>query len=146
MQTASFRLYKKQRLCSPTAIEALFARDNAAEPGAGHMLAYPLRAVWRPDPDRRSDAKQAFLIMVPKKRLRHAVDRVLMRRRIREAYRLTHSSFALPEGTRTDIAFVYVADSTLPYARVLAAMTRILGRIAREASAPSEPTDLAPQP
>lgn len=70
----NFRLYKKQRLCSPTAIEALFAHS----PESRGALCYPLRAVWRPDPARRSDAPLAFVIVVPKRRLRHAVDRVLM--------------------------------------------------------------------
>ena len=74
----NLRLYKKQRLCSPTAIEALFART----PDCSGALAYPLRAVWRPDPGRRSDSPLAFVIVVPKRRLRHAVDRVRMRRLI----------------------------------------------------------------
>lgn len=120
------RLYKKQRLCSPTAIEALFARS----PECGGSLAYPLRAVWRPNPARRSDSPLAFVIMVPKRRLRHAVDRVLMRRRIREAYRLHHAEYPLPEDMeRTDVAFVYVGSRTEPYATVERAMHKLLARI-----------------
>lgn len=124
--TSEFRLYKKQRLCSPTAIEALFAPSQG---GMGSALCYPLRAVWRENPGRRSDAPIAFVIMVPKRRLRHAVDRVLMRRRIREAFRLHHHECVLPKGIRIDVAFVYVGNSPQDYSRVRHAMLRLLGDI-----------------
>ncbi|MDE6043138.1 MAG: ribonuclease P protein component [Muribaculaceae bacterium] len=130
MMPCGLRLYKKQRLCSPTAIEALFART----PDVDSALAYPLRAVWRHGSTRRSDSPLAFVIVVPKRRLRHAVDRVLMRRRIREAFRLNHAAFALPEGARTDVAFVYVASGLEPYAAVERAVTRLLGRLAASAT------------
>lgn len=53
-----------------------------------------------------------------------------MRRRIREAFRLRHAEFAMPEGTRTDIAFVYVASTTEPYEAVDRAMQRLLAKAA----------------
>lgn len=121
----SYRLYKKQRLCSPTAIEALFAPGSRADAA----LYYPLRAVWRDNPGRRSDAPLAFVIMVPKRRLRHAVDRVLMRRRIREAFRLLRHDCTLPPGTRRDVAFVYVANAPADFDRVARAMTHLLADI-----------------
>ena len=80
------RLYKKEKLCGQLAVEALFDRTN---PEIGSALAYPLRMVWLPNPRRHNDADIRFAIVVPKRRLRHAVDRVTMRRRIREAYRLS---------------------------------------------------------
>lgn len=130
------RLYKKEKLCSPTAIDMLFAREPAAD--VVGALAYPLRAQWRPNPRRRSDAPIAFLISVPKRRLRHAVDRVQMRRRIREAYRLNHHSYALPDGVRLDVGFVYVADRPLSYAAVERAMRRLLKSISTAVSAASD--------
>lgn len=119
------RLYKKEKLRSVTAIEQLFGRGGA---DFSH-LAYPLRVVARHNPRRSSDAPIAFLISVPKKRLRHAVDRVLMRRRIREAYRLAKEGCELPLGIRLDVAFVYVADKTLDFCAVSRAMARILGAV-----------------
>lgn len=90
------------------------------------------------DSRRKSDAPVAFLISVPKKRLRHAVDRVLMRRRIREAYRLGHQQYTLPEGLRVDLAFVYVADRVKSYRSVEKAVHRILSAMADHYSIPSE--------
>lgn len=122
----TLRLYKKEKLCSAVAIEQLFG------PGGADFarLAYPLRMVARRNPRRRSDAPVAFMISVPKKRLRHAVDRVTMRRRIREAYRLHHHDFPLEEGIRLDTGFVYVADTLMPYSDIERAMLRLLGLMA----------------
>lgn len=124
-----FRLYKKEKLCSTIAIGQLFG--DGSDTDAHGALAYPLRAVWRINPSRHSDAPLAFLISVPKRRLRHAVDRVTMRRRIREAYRLHRHEFPLPPGSRTDVAFVYVANRLCPYTSVENAMLHLLGNIAK---------------
>ena len=126
-------LYKKEKLCSTRAVEILFGPGGA---DFSHLV-YPLRAVAMRDSRRKSDAPVAFLISVPKKRLRHAVDRVLMRRRIREAYRLGHQQYALPEGLRVDLAFVYVADRVKSYRSVEKAVHRILSAMADHYTAPS---------
>jgi len=69
------------------------------------------------------------MISVPKKRLHHAVDRVTMRRRIREAYRLLRDQHPMPEGTRIDLAFVYVDSRLHPYDKIAAAMEKLLSTI-----------------
>ncbi|MDE6134113.1 MAG: ribonuclease P protein component [Muribaculaceae bacterium] len=128
-------LYKKEKLCSARAIDQLFG------PGGADFtrLAYPLRLVARRNPSRHSDAPVAFLISIPKKRLHHAVDRVLMRRRTREAYRLTHREYPLEAGIRLDAAFIYVADKTVAYYKVERAMRRLLGALS-DAFPAAEPT------
>lgn len=120
----SYRLPKSHRLCSRTAVEQLFDREG----GSRVAVSYPLRAVWRTNPTRQKPGAPAqFMITVPKKRLRHAVDRVTMRRRIRESYRLNHGDYAATEPV--DIAFIYIAADLQPYARIEAAMRHLLGRI-----------------
>jgi hypothetical protein len=52
-----------------------------------------------------------------------------MRRRVREAYRLNHRNYNLPEGTRLDLAFIYVADKLRTYAEVERAVCRLLSNI-----------------
>ena len=97
------------------------------------MLAYPLRAVWmtrpREDADKTEMPRVEFLISVPKRKLRHAVDRVKMRRRIREAYRLNHSALVAPGDTCIKVAFIYVADHLEHYRHVERAMRRILSSL-----------------
>ncbi|MDE6371057.1 MAG: ribonuclease P protein component [Duncaniella sp.] len=123
------RLYKEEKLCSETAISRLFAHRGA---GVSSTLVYPLRLVYVKTPvaEGASARPARFLVSVPKKRLRHAVDRVRMRRVIREAYRLNRA--LLPVGADIEMAFVYVADGRLPYARVESAMRRVLSRLGGE--------------
>ncbi len=139
------RLYKIEKLRSEIAIGQLFDRSN---PAAQSVMAYPLRAVWTVNssrlaametPSETSRRKVApcpqFLVSIPKKKLRHAVDRVQMRRRVREAYRLNRH--LIPKDLPLDIAFIYVATEVLPYAEVLKGVTRILTRISK--SLPDQP-------
>lgn len=136
------RLYKIEKLRSEIAIGQLFDRSN---PAAQSVMAYPLRAVWTVNssrlaametPSETSRRKVApcpqFLVSIPKKKLRHAVDRVQMRRRVREAYRLNRH--LIPKDLPLDIAFIYVATEVLPYAEVLKGVTRILTRISKTLS------------
>ncbi len=133
MKTAG--LGKSHKLCSATAIERLFDGRGSSR----SMLAYPLRAVWAEEqvadavaPHGRERVK--FMISVPKKRLRHAVDRVKMRRRVREAYRLARPLLVPPLSDDRDtpslhLAFLYIGNGLEPYERVQKAMERILRKI-----------------
>lgn len=124
------RLYKSEKLCSHNAVNALF------ESGKG-SIAYPLRAVYRfrPAGDEQRQAAAQFLITVPKKKMRHAVGRVLLRRRIREAYRLNRCTLLHPALTATgvDIAFIYLSNDPAPYDVIETKMKTLLERIARDA-------------
>lgn len=115
-------LYKKEKLCSVVAIDQLFGAGGAEF----SRLAYPLRLVARRNISRASDAALQFLISVPKKRLHHAVDRVLMRRRIREAFRLSRRNFEFKEGEKLDVAFIFVGSKCESYGNVQRAMTKLL--------------------
>lgn len=121
------RLRKSEKLCAQTAIDALFGPNSAAK-GA---LAYPLRLVYAPrSGSRRSgSAKIQFLVSVPKKRLRHAVDRVRMRRRIREAYRLNRHHIPAGIDGALDLAFIYVGRGLTSYEKVERAMVRLLSEL-----------------
>lgn len=120
------RLYKIEKLCSKTVIDRLFQPGADAE----RALVFPLRVVWSESAARVDGTTCArFLIMVPKRRLRHAVDRVKMRRRIREAYRLNRN--LLPAGHALEMAFVYVDNHPARYDDVERAMKRLLEKVAR---------------
>lgn len=128
----NFRLYKREKLCSHAAIDAMFAAGNG-------LIAYPLRAVycWR---EPLCGAAQArFMITIPKKKIRTAVGRVALRRRVREAYRLNRPLLlpALQQaGRQLDVAFIYLSSSPKPYAVIQEKMQEILTKIAAEACQP----------
>lgn len=134
-----FPLDKRHKLCRLTDIDRLFAAKNV-----GSAIAFPLRAIWVVNNNRLpSDAAVKILVSVPKKRLRRAVDRVTMRRRIREAYRLNRGAFEPADAPPSplDVAFVYVADRLCPYARVAKAMNRLLASIHKPViPSPDEPS------
>ncbi|MBO7610416.1 MAG: ribonuclease P protein component [Muribaculaceae bacterium] len=123
------RLYKCEKLCSRTAIERLFGEGNSA-------IAFPLRAVYRFHDSGESPAR--FLITIPKKRIRHAVERVLLRRRVREAYRLCRRQVLYPALTTADIsadiAFHYLSNDIADYHTIAEKMNLLLERIAQEAT------------
>lgn len=122
-----FGLPKRQKLCSETAKDMLFAGATA---GAEAALCYPLRGVWRVNDGRRDgDDVLRFMVSVPKKRLRHAVDRVRMRRLVREAFRLNQHDYAALKGRSIDLGIVYVADKLLPYSTVERALNKLFTKI-----------------
>ncbi|MDE7410627.1 MAG: ribonuclease P protein component [Paramuribaculum sp.] len=109
-----------------TAIQQLFSPGNSEENSS--IMAYPWRCVWRVNNKRTGGINcPKFLISVPKKRRRHAVDRVKMRRRMREAYRL--HKHLLPADVPVEMALIYVADKETPYTDCCKSVLRIFYRI-----------------
>lgn len=117
---------KQYKLCSDTAIDMLFRGINGSEAS----LCYPLRGVWRVDTHRRDGSTDIkMLISVPKRRIRHAVDRVRLRRRIREAFRLNFRDFQALQGRSIDLALIYIADNDIDYVRIDKSLRRLLEKI-----------------
>lgn len=123
------RLYKFEKLCSRSAINMVFS-DGKSE------ISYPLRAVFRvTDAPMCGNTPAQFLITIPKKKIRTAVGRVLMRRRVREAYRLNRE-ILLPVlaqyGKSIDMAFLYLDTQQLSYAIIESRMKSLLAKIAAD--------------
>lgn len=133
-----YTLRKDEKLRHKRLVEDLFAEGNT-------LYEFPLRLTWRLiDTEALANSFRAeipqkvgniqMLVTVPKKKRRHAVDRVLMRRRIREAYRLNRLPLkaALENidnvGTLS-LAFIYISDRNLPYSLIESKMKRLLSRL-----------------
>ena len=125
------RLYKSEKLCSRTAISKLFSDGRS-------VSAFPLRAVIRMEENTGHRQHARFMISVPKKKIRKAVGRVLLRRRVREAYRLNRE-LLLPVlercGMSVDIAFLYMDTNIANYQVIEAKMKAMLGKMADIAEA-----------
>ena len=133
-----YKLNKDEKLCSRTAVNRLFDEGMS-------LMAFPLRAAYRIRP--RGEHPVQFLISIPKQRIRKAVNRVLLRRRTREAYRLNRRSLLVPvleqQGCGVDIAFVYLDNTPAPYSVIDEKMTSLLSRIAQAAVKYVETQNLA---
>ena len=129
---ANFRLYKSEKLCSKIEIDTLYAKGTS-------IIAYPLRAMWLAVPagESKHPVVARFLISIPKKRIRHAVNRVLLRRRTREAYRLNRELLApvSSHGKTVLIGFNWLSTHERDYATMARSMKEILNKIAAEITA-----------
>ena len=79
---------KEERLCNIKLIEKLYHNGSS-------FLVYPFRIIWI-SYDADLEIPVQVLISVPKKRFKRAVDRNLLKRRIREIYRLHKSEDLFP--------------------------------------------------
>ncbi len=133
-----YKLNKDEKLCSRTAVNLLFDEGKS-------LMAFPLRAAYRLRP--QGEHPVQFLISIPKKRIRHAVQRVTLRRRVREAYRLSRRDLLQPtlaeSGWGVDIAFVYLDNTPAPYSVIQEKMTTLLQRIAHAATQQPAPPQAA---
>lgn len=77
---------KKEKLSSRLSIEALFTSGES-------FICYPLRFVYLENPAVSSVDQPQVLVSVSKRYFKRAVKRNLLKRRIREAYRLNNHLF-----------------------------------------------------
>lgn len=74
------------------------------------------------------------LVSIPKKKLRKAVDRVLMRRRIREAFRLNRGELLevvkeLPQVRTLSIGLVYMKENVAAYDEIEDKMLKLIDKL-----------------
>jgi ribonuclease P protein component len=121
-----FSFRKEERLRNKKQIEKLFSEGKT-------FLFYPLKVIYNeiefPEP---FPAKVAFA--VSKKLFKKAVRRNLIRRRMREAYRL-NKHLITPAGTSSKkaIFFIYISKEVLDFHSIEKAMQRSLAELAKKA-------------
>lgn len=89
LKTGQNTFSKDERLCSKIIIDKLFAEGKT-------VYYYPLRFVYLSFENQEEKYPIKVIFSVPKRSFKKAVDRNLIRRRIREAYRLEKNSFYEP--------------------------------------------------
>lgn len=121
---SGFRFFKGERLRSKIFIEKVFAEGHP-------FLVYPFKVVYLDiDLPGRFPVQVAFA--VSKKLFKKAVHRNLIKRRMREAYRL-HRQQLIPDLPVSKKAFVciYIGKEIVPFRQIEKAMIRTLSLLAQ---------------
>ncbi len=124
------KLTKSERLSRKSTIDKLYAEGRS-------VAAFPLRAVYIPLETEEGEPTVSILIAVSKKRFRHAVDRNLVKRRLREAYRLNKHNFVetlQQQGGRMAIAILYLDKQHHSFHHLQTRLKKILQMIQEKAS------------
>ena len=120
---------KSERLCSKKTIGQLFQKGSAT---TRTFYLFPFRLLYTDDPE-RTDPLPAVLISVSSRNFKKAVDRNLIRRRVREAYRLNKAllfgTAEKPKQPPAYIVFLYTARAIISFEEIEKSMKLALGRV-----------------
>lgn len=122
---SGYSFKKEERLCSKKEIDKLFSAGNA-------FLVYPLKVVFTEiEFPEKFPAKVAFT--VSKKLFKKAVQRNLIKRRMRETYRLNKQMLVSDAtSSRKAIFFIYISKKIHDFKTIEKAMQRSLATLAKK--------------
>jgi len=124
----NYSFKKGERLKRRKLIGRMFNREGNS------FAVYPLRIIWL-EAELDSDFPAQFTLSVPKRAFPKAAHRNVLRRRIREAYRLNkHQLYDTIEADEKQYAImlIYTAREPLPYADVEKAVQKIIRKFIKK--------------
>jgi ribonuclease P protein component len=124
MNHSSLSFPKGERLSRKQHIDMLFQQGSS-------MVAYPLRIIYL-SVNQELDAPVSLLISIPKKKIRLAVDRNHIKRRIRESYRLRKHDLTqcyTENDKKLLLAFVYLHNERSPFVKIDKAVAKAIRNI-----------------
>ena len=111
-------LKKIERLHGTADTENLFAGKKKS------VFVHPLRVVYKAQTEEGLPTR--IMVIVPKRFFKHAVDRNLLKRRLREAYRQNKREL------KYDIAFIYSCDEIADFSTLQKCVIKALDKIAEK--------------
>lgn len=128
MTNRRYTLSKEERLSWKRYIDLLFAEGQS-------FVAFPLRVIYL-SLEEEMPARASFLVSVPKKKFKRAVKRNLIKRQVREAYRVRKYDLLDPleaKGKRMLIAFLYIDKEVHPFSKMEKAMDKAIQLLSEKA-------------
>lgn len=122
-----FHFPKNQKICNEKAIERLFENGK-------YLTEKPFRIIYNID-NNNEDIFLKALIVVPKKRVRLASDRNVIKRRVKEAYRLQKSElekYLKSNNHHLNLAIIYQKYEILDYKLIEEKIKLLLSRLKEE--------------
>lgn len=122
-----FKLPKNQKLCNKKVIDRLFANGKS-------ISEKPVKVIWDIE-KANDDIYTKVLVIVSKKRLKLAVERNFVKRRVKEAYRLhkRKMEFVLQkENKRLNLAIIYQHEKTIEYNMIETKINLLLTRLIKD--------------
>ncbi len=119
-----FKFPKNQKLCNDKSIERLFENGKS-------LTENPFRIIYN-SYNNNEDVFVKALIVVPKKRVRLASDRNLIKRRVKEAYRLQKSElekYLKSKNHQLNLAIIYQKHEILDYKLIEEKIKLLLSRL-----------------
>jgi ribonuclease P protein component len=114
-----FTFQKEERLSKEILIQELFDKGSS-------FYLFPFKVFFMPNPDQAYPYHQV-IISVSKRNFKRAVDRNLIKRRIREAYRLNKAK--LPLHNKLLIAYIYSVKDILPSVQIHERLVKTFKRL-----------------
>jgi len=118
---------KSERLTSQKEIQTLFSDGRS-------FHSFPFRVIWRVSDNPGKQAARV-VISVPKRKFKRAVDRNLIRRRIREAYRM-HKSILYDHLNMLEVNLIYMLmythDEIMDFEELEGKISKLLLRFKQE--------------
>ncbi len=122
MSEQSQKLPKSEILRSKVLIQELFSKDSSS------CYLYPFKIVYCLKTAQEAPGYPQVLFSVSKKHFKRAHQRNLLRRRIKEAYRLQKSQLLPPEGAAfSHLAILFIAKEILEFSVISEKMRKIFG-------------------
>lgn len=124
----NYSLPKAERLCSKKSIDLIFGKGES-------FVVYPYRIVYTLLEESTQEAPAAMFVSVPKKKFKRAVKRNLIRRRVKEAYRLNKEALIATlqeKNLRIAIAFLYLDKEIREFESIESKMKELLNQLTQK--------------
>ncbi|MCH7399993.1 ribonuclease P protein component [Belliella sp. DSM 107340] len=117
----NYTLSKNERLHSKKSIKELFDKGSS-------FFLYPFKVLYFENPQNPIETNQV-LFSVSKRKIKKAVDRNHVKRRIKEAYRLNKHLLTDKNKCKKNIAFIYVSSDISTFKSIEPVIQKILKKL-----------------